>query len=241
MYRSSVIENAEIKKQVQELLDKGIIRPSSSLCGSPIVLVPKKDGTWRMCIDFRALNKITVKNHYPLPIIDDLLDQLKNVVYFTKLDLRSGYHQIRIAEGDIWKTAFKTKQGLFEWLVMPFGLCNAPTTFMRVMNDVFRPYIDDFVIIYLDDILIFSRRWEDHIKHVKKVFELLKKEKLYIKMSKCEFGKTSLVYLGYIVGNGQLKIDPCKSRSHCEMAQANYCHRSQELLRSSTILEEIHC
>jgi hypothetical protein len=108
------------------------------------------------------------------------------------------------------KLAFKTKQGLFEWLVMPFGLCNAPATFMRVMNDVFRPYIDDFFIIYLDDILIFSRRWEDHIKHVKTVFELLKKEKLYIKMSKCEFGKTSLVYLGYIVGNGQLKIDPAK-------------------------------
>jgi hypothetical protein len=130
--------------------------------------------------------------------------------YFTKLDLRSGYHHIKIAEGDIWKTSFKTKQGLFEWLVMPFGLCNAPTTFMRVMNDVFIPYIDDFVIVYLDDILIFSRRWEDHIKHVKTVFELLKKEKLYIKMSKCEFGKTSLVYLGYIVGNGQLKIDLTK-------------------------------
>jgi hypothetical protein len=168
MYRSSVIENAEIKKQVQELLDKGIIRPSSSLCGSPIVLVPKKDGTWRMCIDFRALNKITVKNQYPLPRIDDLLDQLRNVVYFTKLDLRSGYHQIKIAESDIWKTAFKTKQGLFEWLVMPFGLCNAPATFMRVMNDVFRPFIDDFVIVYLDDILIFSQTWEDHIMHVRK-------------------------------------------------------------------------
>jgi hypothetical protein len=121
MYRSSVLENAEIKKQVQELLDKGIIRPSSSPCGSPIVLVPKKDGTWRMCIDFRALNKITVKNRYPLPRIDDLLDQLKNVVYFTKLDLRSGYHQIRIAESDIWKTSFKTKQGLFEWLLCHLG------------------------------------------------------------------------------------------------------------------------
>jgi hypothetical protein len=137
MYRSSVIENAEIKKQVQELLDKGIIRPSSYTCGSPIVLVPKKDGTWRMCIDFQALNKITVKKRYLLPRIDDLLDQLRNVVYFTKLYLRSGYHQIRIAESDVWKTAFKTKQGLFEWLVMPFGLCNAPATFMRVIKDVF--------------------------------------------------------------------------------------------------------
>jgi hypothetical protein len=210
MYVSSIIENVEIKKKVQELLNKGIIIPRSSPCGYPIVLSPKKDGTWRMCIDFRALNKMTVKNRYSLPRIDDVLDQLKNVVYFTKLDLRSGYHWIRIAEGGIWKTAFKTKQGLFEWLVMPFGLCNTPTTFMRVMNDVFRPYIDDFFIIYLDDILIFSKTWEDHLMHVRKNFELLEKKKLYVKMSKCEFGKTSLVYLGYIVGNGQLKINPAK-------------------------------
>jgi hypothetical protein len=163
-----------------------------------------------MCIDFQALNKITIKNCYPLPRIDDLLDQLKNVFCFIKLDLRSGYHHIRIAEGDIWKTAFKTKQGFFEWLVMPFGLCNAPKTFMRVMNDVFRQNIDDFFIVYLDKIFIFIQIWEDHIKHVKIVFELLKKEKLYIKLSKCEFGKNYLVYLGYIVGNGQLKIDPAK-------------------------------
>jgi hypothetical protein len=205
-----MIENVEIKKQVQDLLDKGVIKPSSSPCGSPIVMVPKKDGTWRMCVDFRALNKITVKNRYPLPRIDDLLDQLKDVIYFTKLDLRSGYHHIRIAEGDVWKTTFKTKQGLFEWLVMPFGLCNAPTTFMCVMNDVFRPFIDDFVIVYLDDILVFSRTWDEHVKHVRQVLDTLKKEKLYVKMSKCEFGKTSLVYLGYIVGGGELKIDPSK-------------------------------
>jgi hypothetical protein len=118
MYKSSVIENVEIKKQFQESLDKEIIRPISSVCGSPIVLVPKKDGTWRMCIDFRAMNKFMVKNHYPLPRIDDLLDKLKNAVYFTKLDLRSGYHHIKTAEGDIWKIAFNTKQGFLEWLVM---------------------------------------------------------------------------------------------------------------------------
>jgi hypothetical protein len=167
MYRMSVVEMTEIKKKVQGLLDQGVIKPSSSPCGSPIVMVPKKDGTWRMCVDYRALNKITVKNRYPLPCIDDLLDQLKNVVYFTKLDLRSGYHQIRVAEHDAWKTAFKTKQGLFEWLVMLFGLCNAPATFMHVMNDVFRPFLDDFVIVYLDDILVFSGTWDEHVRHVK--------------------------------------------------------------------------
>eukprot|EP00253_Pinus_taeda_P034630 PITA_34630 len=139
MYMLSALENAEIKKQVQEFLNKGFIRPSTSPCGSPIMLVRKKDGSWRMCIVYRALNKITIKNCYPLPHIDDLLDQLKEAFYFSKLDLRSGYDQVSIAEHDAWKTAFKAKQGLYEWLVMPFGLTNALATFMRVMNDVLRP------------------------------------------------------------------------------------------------------
>jgi hypothetical protein len=161
-------------------------------------------------VDFRALIKITVKNCYHFPRIDDLLDQLKHAVCFSKLDLRSGYHQIRVVEQDIWKTSFKTKQGLFDWLVMPFGLTNAPATFMRVMNDVFRPFIDEFVIVYLDDILIFSRTREEHVQHVRKILSVLQKEKLFVKLSKCEFGKTSLVYVGYIVGGGELKIDPSK-------------------------------
>eukprot|EP00253_Pinus_taeda_P016125 PITA_16125 len=210
MYRLPALENVEIKKQVQELLDKGFIRPSTSPCGSPIILVRKKYGSWRTCIDYRALNKITIKNRYPLPHIDDLLDQLKEAIYFSKLDLHSGYHQVRVAEQYAWKTAFKTKQGLYEWLVMPFGLTNAPATFMRIMNDVLRPFLDDFDIVYLDDILIFNKTWEEHLKHVKPTLDVLKREKLYVKLSKCGFGKTSLNYLGHIVGGGELKIDLSK-------------------------------
>jgi hypothetical protein len=210
MYRNSVLENEEIKKQVTELLDTGVIKPSSSPCGSPIVLVPKKDGGWRMCIDYRALNKITVKNRYPLPRIDDLLDQLRHATIFTKLDLKSGYHQVPIRKEDSWKTAFKTRQGLFEWLVMPFGLCNAPATFMRLMNDVLRPFIDHFVIVYLDDILIYSCSLEEHLVHVQQVFAVLEEHHLRLNRKKCEFGKKTLIYLGFIVGGGELQVDPAK-------------------------------
>ena len=135
-----------------------------------------------MCVDYRALNKIMIKNRYPLPRIDDLLDQLKDPVFFTKLDLRSGYHQIRIAESDVWKMAFKTKQGLFEWLVTPFGIYNAPATFMRVINDVLRPFLDYFIIVYLDDILVFSKTWEAHVGHVKQVLDTLKKGEIVCKI-----------------------------------------------------------
>nr|CAD1837549.1 unnamed protein product [Ananas comosus var. bracteatus] len=216
MHRNSVVEKKKIKRQVTELLESGAIKLSSSPYGSPIVLVPKKDGGWRMCIDYRVLNKITIKNRYLLPRIDDLLDQLKHARYFTKLDLNFGYHQVRIREDDTWKTAFKTRQGLFEWLVMPFDLCNAPATFMRLMNDVLRPFLDDFVIVYLDDILIYSRSWEEHLAHVKKVFMLLEEHQLRLNPKKCEYNKQSLVYLGFVVGGGELQIDPYKANQKFE-------------------------
>ncbi|XP_031486836.2 uncharacterized protein LOC116255191 [Nymphaea colorata] len=210
MYRNSVLENDEIKRQVMDLLERGLVQHSSLPCGSPVVLVPKKDGGWCMCIDYRALNKITVKNRYPLPRIDDLLDQLKNARFFTKLDLKSGYHQVCIRDEDTWKTAFKTRQGLFEWKVMPFGLCNAPATFMHLMNDVLCPFLDKFVLVYLDDILIYSESWEDHEQHIRQVFEVLQQHQLRLNGKKCEFAKTSLIYLGFIVGGGTLRIDPDK-------------------------------
>jgi hypothetical protein len=161
-YQLAPSELQELMKQIQELMDKGFIRPSSSSCGAPILFVKKKDGTMRMCIDYRDLNKVTIKNMYPLPRIDDLFDQLQGSRYFSKIDLRSGYHQVKVHEEDVLKTAFRTRYGHYEFLVMPFGLSNAPAVFMDLMNRVCKPYLDKFIIVFIDDILVYSRTKEEH-------------------------------------------------------------------------------
>ncbi|GJU95872.1 putative reverse transcriptase domain-containing protein [Tanacetum coccineum] len=198
-YRLAPSEMQELSRQLQELQDKGFIRPSYSPWGAPVLFVKKKDGSLRMCIDYRELNKLTVKNRYPLLRIDDLFDQLQGSRNFSKIDLRSGYHQLRVHEDDIPKTAFRTRYRHFEFTVMPFGLTNAPAVFMDLMNRVYKPYLDKFVIVFIDDILIYSKMKEDHEVYLGLVLELLRKEKLYAKFSKCEFWLQEVHFLGHAV------------------------------------------
>ncbi|GJU35250.1 putative reverse transcriptase domain-containing protein [Tanacetum coccineum] len=186
-YRLAPSEMKELSEQLKELSNKGFIRPSSSPWGAPVFFVKKKDGSFRMCIDYQELNKMTMKNHYPLPRIDDLFNQLQGSSVYSKIDLRSGYHQLRVREGDISKTAFRTRYGHYEFQVMPFGLTNAPAVFMDLMNRVCKPYLDKFVIVFIDDILIYSKNKKEHDEHLRMILELLKKEELYAKFSKCEF------------------------------------------------------
>ncbi|KAJ9544324.1 hypothetical protein OSB04_024031 [Centaurea solstitialis] len=209
-YRLAPSEMQELSSQLQELLDKGFIRPSSSPWGAPVLFVKKKDGSFRMCINYRELNKITIKNRYPLPRIDDLFDQLQGATYFSKIDLRSRYHQMRVREEDVAKTAFRTRYGHYEFLVMPFGLTNAPAVFMDLMNRVCRPYLDKFVIVFIDDILIYSQSKKDHEHHLRLILELLKAEKLYAKFSKCEFWIREVHFLGHVVNKEGIHVDPTK-------------------------------
>ncbi|XP_024974913.1 uncharacterized protein K02A2.6-like [Cynara cardunculus var. scolymus] len=186
-YRLAPFKMQELMSQLQDLIEKRFVRPSSSLWGAPVLFVKKKDDTMRMCIDYRGLNKATVKNKYPLPRIDDLFDQLQGASCFSKVDLRSGYHQVRVKDDDVAKTTFRTRYGHYEFLVMPFDLTNAPAVFMDLMNRVCRPFLDKSVIVFIDDILIYSKDKSDHEQHLREVLEMLRKEKLYAKFFKCDF------------------------------------------------------
>ncbi|GKC36801.1 putative nucleotidyltransferase, ribonuclease H, partial [Tanacetum coccineum] len=212
-YRLAPSEMQELSDQLQELADRGFIRPSTSPWGAPILFVKKKDGSFRMCIDYRELNKLTIKNRYPLPRIDDLFDQLQGSSVYSKIDLRSGYHQLRVRDEDIPKTAFRMRYRHYEFQVMPFGLTNAPAVFMDLMNRVCKPYLDKFVIVFIDDILIYSCNKEEHADHLRIILELLKKEKLYAKFSNCDFWISIVQFLGHVIDSQGIYVDPAKIAS----------------------------
>nr|GEW93299.1 putative reverse transcriptase domain-containing protein [Tanacetum cinerariifolium] len=212
-YRLAPSEMKELSIQLQELLEKGFIHPSSSLWGAPVLFVKKKDGSFKMCIDYRELNKLIVKNRYPLLRINDLFDQLQGSSVYSKIDLRSGYHQLCIKEEDNPITTFRTRYGHFEFQVMPFGLTNAPAVFMDLMNRVCKPYLDKFVIVFIDDILVYSKDVEEHEKHLKIILELLKKERLYAKFSKCDFWLDSIQFLGHVIDHSGVHVDPAKTKA----------------------------
>jgi hypothetical protein len=209
-YRMAPVEHEEVKKTIDELLAKGYIRRSFSPWAFPIFLVEKKDGAKRMCVDYRDLNAVTIKNKHPLPRIEDLFDQLQGACVFSKIDLRSGYHQLKIHLEDIPKTAFTCKYGLYEYTVMSFGLTNAPAFFMDLMNKVFMDYLDTFVVIFIDDILVYSKSEAEHEKHLKLMLQRLREHKLYAKLSKCEFWIDKVPFLGHVISKGGIAMDPGK-------------------------------
>ncbi|MCO5562048.1 hypothetical protein L7F22_015674 [Adiantum nelumboides] len=226
--------------QVMDLLEKSIIQPSSSPFCSPVLLVLKKDGSWRMCIDYRALNKITIKNRFPIPRIDDILDRLKGSLCFSRMDLKSGYHQIRIAPGDVYKTAFRTTFGLFEFLVMPFGLTNAPATFNRIMDRIFREY-RLFVGTFFDDIIVFSKNEADHRDNLLQVFQALRHHKLVINGKKSEFFLPEIHFLGHIVSAAGVQMDPAKIEAIRNWPDLKNVHEVRSFLGLYSYYRRGHC
>jgi hypothetical protein len=209
-YRMSPLELKEFKSQLEELIQKHFIRPSVSPWGASVLLVKKKDGNMRLCIDYHQLNKVTIKNKYPLPRIDDLLDQLKGAAVFSKIYLRSGYHQICIKSSDVSKTAFRTRYRHYEFLVMPFSATNSPAVFMDYMNRIFQPYLDQFVIIFIDDILVYCKNPHDHAQHLRIVLDIHREKQLYAKFSKCEFWLSEVKFLGHVIYQGGVAVDQSK-------------------------------
>jgi len=229
-YRMPPNELAVLKKQLQEFLEKGLIRPSSSPWGCPTLFVKKKDKSLRMCVDYRLLNAVTVKNKYPLPRIDILFDQLAKAKVFSKIDLRSRYHQIKIRPEDIPKTAFSTRYGLYEYLVMSFGLTNGTAHFMYLMNSVFMPELDKFVVVFIDDILVYSENAQDQEKHLRIVLNRLREHQLYAKFSKCEFWLKKVPFLGHILSEDGISVDPSKVQQVLDWKAPTSVHEVRSFL-----------
>ena len=198
---------------MEELLSKGFIRPSTSPWGALVLFVKNKDGSLHLCIDYRQLNRETIRNQYPLPRIDELFDQLYGSRVYSKIDLRSSYHQLRVRENDVSKTAFRTRYSHYKFLVMPFGLTNAPAAFMDLMNRVFSPYLDKFVIIFIDDILVHSGSSEEHAEHLRTVLQILRERQLYAKFSKCQFWLDKVAFLGHVISVKGISVDPQKIKA----------------------------
>jgi hypothetical protein len=209
-YRYPQLQKYELERQCRAMLAQGIIRPNMSPFSAQVLLVRKPDNSWRFYIDYRTLNANASKDNFLIPVVDELLDELHGAHFFTKLDLRLGYHQVRMHPADVEKTAFRTHEGHYEFLVMPFGLSNTPVTFQALMNDVLHPYLRKFVLVFFDDILIYSKTWAEHLQHINIVLHALRDHQLHLKRSKCSFGARSVAYLRHVISAARVAMDATK-------------------------------